>query len=260
MNLRGWLLRSLAALTPWFGAARLPAAERPAAPDLVLAIQAAAREAGRGQAGELLRLTSESIDHKTPAKDRAYFLALRAVALALLHRNAEAIQMARWAEASARAQPNNQQITDVFFFVARVYRSVGAGAEAIRLAERDVRRDASDLDALNELAWLLATVPEDALRNGAEALRLAEKVTRLAGRSDLDYVGTLAAALAEVGRFDEAAELQADVVRRLRARRGSEGKIARSEEYLAAFRARQPWREKPSQAELQRIVAVNFSE
>jgi Flp pilus assembly protein TadD len=54
------------------------------------------------------------------------------------------------------------------------------------------------------LAWILATSPEASVRNDTEAVELAERAVRLSGGSDPIYVGTLAAAYAEAGRFPDA--------------------------------------------------------
>jgi len=59
-------------------------------------------------------------------------------------------------------------------------------------------------DALNNLAWLLATSPEPKIRDGRESVRLAEKACELAGRKQARFLGTLDAAYAESGRFAEA--------------------------------------------------------
>jgi len=57
---------------------------------------------------------------------------------------------------------------------------------------------------LNNLAWLLATAADSAVRNGAEAVRLAERACELTGRKQAFNIGTLAAAYAEAGRFEDA--------------------------------------------------------
>jgi Flp pilus assembly protein TadD len=54
------------------------------------------------------------------------------------------------------------------------------------------------------LAWILATCPEASVRNGAKAVKLAEQAARLSGSPDPIFIGTLAAAYAEAGRFPEA--------------------------------------------------------
>jgi tetratricopeptide (TPR) repeat protein len=80
--------------------------------------------------------------------------------------------------------------------------SRGAAAqwrEALRLQPDDVA-------VLNRLAWLLATHPDGAVRNGAEAIGLARRAARLSGGRDPAILDTLAAAYAEAGRFPEAVE------------------------------------------------------
>jgi tetratricopeptide (TPR) repeat protein len=59
-------------------------------------------------------------------------------------------------------------------------------------------------DGLNAHSWFLATCPDDSLRDGTLALKLAEEASRLRRDGDWSCDDYLAAALAEVGRFDEA--------------------------------------------------------
>ena len=63
------------------------------------------------------------------------------------------------------------------------------------------------IPALNNLAYVLATSPDDAVRNGAEAVKLSKRVMKQ--HPDIPqpgYRATLAAALAETGDFDGAVE------------------------------------------------------
>jgi Tfp pilus assembly protein PilF len=72
-------------------------------------------------------------------------------------------------------------------------------------AYRDaLKRDPDSLEALNNLAWLLSTSTNPALRDGAEATRCAEKACELTKCGQPMFVGTLAAAYAEAGRFSDA--------------------------------------------------------
>jgi Flp pilus assembly protein TadD len=57
----------------------------------------------------------------------------------------------------------------------------------------------------NTLAWVLATWPDAAVRNGVKAVALAEKADRLTGGTNPVIIETLAAAYAEAGRYSEAA-------------------------------------------------------
>ncbi len=62
--------------------------------------------------------------------------------------------------------------------------------------------------AHNNLAWLLAACPVDALRNGQEAVEHATWACNATGWSNPSCLGTLAAACAEVGDFGEAVRWQ----------------------------------------------------
>ncbi len=62
--------------------------------------------------------------------------------------------------------------------------------------------------SMNDLAWTLATDRDDALRDGAEAVQLAEKACQKDNWKSPQYVDTLAAAYAEVERWDDAVKTQ----------------------------------------------------
>jgi Zn-dependent protease/Tfp pilus assembly protein PilF len=66
--------------------------------------------------------------------------------------------------------------------------------------------------AHNNLAWLLATCPIDTLRSGQDAVEHATYACESTGWSKLNCVGTLAAAYAEVGDFQQAVSLQQRVL------------------------------------------------
>jgi tetratricopeptide (TPR) repeat protein len=65
------------------------------------------------------------------------------------------------------------------------------------------------------LAWLLATCPDSSLRNGADALRLAERCVSATPPENPAALDVLAAALAETGDFAEAARRQREAVDRV---------------------------------------------
>ncbi len=70
---------------------------------------------------------------------------------------------------------------------------------------RQALRSKPDKTAFQRLlAWMLATCPEASLRNGAEAVGLAQRVNQFYGGRRVDALDTLAAAYAEAGRFPEA--------------------------------------------------------
>jgi len=87
---------------------------------------------------------------------------------------------------------------------------------------------------LNEMAWFFATQPDATLRNGPEAVRLAEHACALAGRTAPEMLAALAAAYAESGRFSEAIKVAEEA--RARAS-GNPDMLNLTEKLLAAFQA-----------------------
>jgi tetratricopeptide (TPR) repeat protein/mono/diheme cytochrome c family protein len=103
-----------------------------------------------------------------------------------------------------------------------------------------LRISGDDVDTLVDLAWALATASTNAQRQPDEALRFAERARKLAQAPTSVLLDVLAAALAAVGRFDEAAATaeQAVSLSRIRgATRDAEVIAARAELY----RQRQPY-------------------
>ncbi len=69
-----------------------------------------------------------------------------------------------------------------------------------------LRARPDDIALLNDTAWVLATNPNASIRNGAEAVELAERAVRLSDGQEPAVMGTLAAAYAEASRFPEAVQ------------------------------------------------------
>lgn len=122
----------------------------------------------------------------------------------------------------------------------------GRDAEAISLLERGLARQPKDAELRNALAWLLATTPSEAHRNGARAVQLASGLSSSSRQTQADYRDTLAAAYAASGRFAEAVRLQESLMSELLADRDSSFS-GRSliRQRLAGYRAGQPWRRRP---------------
>ncbi len=79
-------------------------------------------------------------------------------------------------------------------------------AQAVRYYQEAIRLKPEFEAACNNLAMLRASCPQAAFRNGSEAVQLAEAACRLSGRRNPNFLGTLAAAYAEAGRFGDAAK------------------------------------------------------
>jgi tetratricopeptide (TPR) repeat protein len=80
----------------------------------------------------------------------------------------------------------------------------GRPVEALEHYRRTLKLQPDNLEAQKNLAWLRATCPEASLRDGAEAIQLAQQANRLCDGQWPDVLDVLAAAYAEAGRFSEA--------------------------------------------------------
>lgn len=102
-----------------------------------------------------------------------------------------------------------------------------------------------DIAALNGLAWLRATCPTAAFRNGSEAVELAERAVRLSKGQSPTILDTLAAAYAEVGRFADAAKTARQAVN-LAKRQGQMSLANSMKARIRLYEAKAPYREKTS--------------
>ena len=84
---------------------------------------------------------------------------------------------------------------------------------ALTALERSVEAFPQNLALQHLLARLLAASQQASVRDGERALEVARQLVTT--RASLEHVETLAMALAELGRFDEAVARQRDVVRQL---------------------------------------------
>jgi protein O-mannosyl-transferase len=78
--------------------------------------------------------------------------------------------------------------------------------QAVQVLERARARTPDAPELLGLLAWIRATSTDARWRDGAQAVQLAERASALTHDEDADLLDTLAAAYAEAGRFDEAAQ------------------------------------------------------
>jgi protein O-mannosyl-transferase len=116
--------------------------------------------------------------------------------------------------------------------------------EALAHYHTALNSNRDDAETLNNLAWLLATCPQPSLRNGAEAIEVAQRAKRLAGGQRADLLDTLAAAYAEAGRFSEAlkaARQALDLARQQNQQELVDGLRAR----IALYEVGQPFHQPP---------------
>jgi len=90
---------------------------------------------------------------------------------------------------------------------------MGQVAEAKSQYEQALQINPADPRIQNNLAWLLAASPVASLRDGREAVELAQEANEIMGGQNPVVLHTLAAALAQAGRFPEAIHTAQDAVR-----------------------------------------------
>jgi tetratricopeptide (TPR) repeat protein len=78
--------------------------------------------------------------------------------------------------------------------------------DALAGRRESLRSRPDDVALLNEIAWTLATNPNASMRDGTEAIELAQRAVKLSDGREPAVLGTLAAAYAEAGRFAEAVQ------------------------------------------------------
>ncbi|MXW02774.1 MAG: tetratricopeptide repeat protein [Holophagales bacterium] len=125
-------------------------------------------------------------------------------------------------------------------------RRYAAARGALTSARRALANSADDPVAAAEhldtlLARLLAASPDSQIRNGREALAIAQRL--MSDRPSIEHAETVAMALAEIGEFERAAELQRQLIAEVERQGASptNGQRQRLESYLAGEPVREPW-------------------
>jgi tetratricopeptide (TPR) repeat protein len=126
--------------------------------------------------------------------------------------------------------------------LGEAYGALGRRGLAAKYFALAVDRESDNPFLLNRLGWLLATSPEDAVRNGAKAVEVSERAVRLTSRHDTISLDTLAASYAELGRFTEAAAIAGQTLA-LAQSRGQSDLLPQLQYRLDLYRAGQRFRE-----------------
>jgi tetratricopeptide (TPR) repeat protein len=136
----------------------------------------------------------------------------------------------------------NPDYAEAHLNLANALLKKGRVAEAITHLQKTLQIKPDSPEILNNLAWLLATCPDAHIRDGVQAVKYAERACELTHHGVTILVGTLAAAYAEAGRFDDAiAAVQKACA--LAAAAGEQDLLEKNQKLLALYRAHQPYHE-----------------
>ena len=149
------------------------------------------------------------------------------------------------AESEEEIAPLAEQKAEFLSRRANMLEALGRSAEALVSLREAITIDAENAGTLNNLAWLLATCPDDALRNGREAIDLARKACELTEWEEAGHIDTLAAAYAEAGDYEQAVKWQREAMAKASPEDESAeaGEDSGFEDRLQAYEAGRPHRE-----------------
>ena len=119
---------------------------------------------------------------------------------------------------------------------------MGKHADAIADYDKALKLAPDDSGMLNNLAWVLATSPDDKLRNGKRAIELAKKACELTDYKQAHILSTLAAAHAESGDFETALKWSKKAIE-LGKESEQPGIQEALDKELKSYEAKKPWRE-----------------
>jgi tetratricopeptide (TPR) repeat protein len=125
---------------------------------------------------------------------------------------------------------------------------MGRDDEAMVHFQQALQLNPRSLKIQNDLAWVLATVSPAALRDGRQAVDLAERANQIAGGEDPIILRTLAAAYAEAGRFDDAVRSAQKAMALARAA-GQSGLVEQLDGQLKLYAAKLPFHQESKRFE-----------
>ena len=128
-----------------------------------------------------------------------------------------------------------------YYFAGSFAREKNFG-EAIPHFRAALKSNPQYRQALNDLAWILATRTNATQAQILESIRFAEQACRYTSRSNASYLDTLAVALSEAGRFGEAATTASNACS-IAERSGSPAIASQLRTHLELFTTGKPYHE-----------------
>jgi tetratricopeptide (TPR) repeat protein len=134
------------------------------------------------------------------------------------------------------------QFHKLLVLVGNAHLARGEADKAAMLYREALKINVEYADAQNNLAWLLATHPDDRLWNGSEAVKLAETAVRNQGENP-SLLDTLAAAYAADGNFEAAIRTARNALEMARAQNQTL-LASKLEQRLTLYQSGRPYRSK----------------
>jgi tetratricopeptide (TPR) repeat protein len=98
----------------------------------------------------------------------------------------------------------NKDRAEVYAGIGTAYIQLGKYEAALQNLSRAIELKPDYIEALNDMAWVLATVDDVSVQDANRAISYAERACELTGYKEANLLDTLAAAYAASGRFNDA--------------------------------------------------------
>ena len=123
------------------------------------------------------------------------------------------------------------------------YIQIGKYEPALYNLTKSLDLDPNNVDALNNLAWLLTTRAEVSAEDANKAVGFAEDACKLTEYKKPEFLDTLAVTYAAVGRFDDAVNKASQAIEIAKAH-GQKDLALKIQNRLELYRTGRPYREK----------------
>ena len=133
------------------------------------------------------------------------------------------------------------QLVQGQYYLGESLMMTGRIADGLAHWRQGLQREPDNPQLLNETAWLLATTQDKSIRNGPESLAMAKRAVALTQGQRPEFLGTLAAAYAEMGNFSDAIAVEEKAADLARSQQ-KPGLAKILEDRLAQFKAGLPMR------------------
>src|SRR6266581_2612724 len=187
----------------------------------------------KGQLDEAISLLKSAVDLRpdnSPAHEN--------LAKALLQKGQVADALIHYRKL-LELQPDNIEVHNI---VGTVLVHQGQIREGVEEWQKVLEIQPDNGNALSNLGWVLATAPDDSLRDGSRAVRLAQQAVRISGGRIPILFRTLAAAYAENQQFPQAVETAQQGVE-LANKQGNLALAAELQSTIALYRENRPLRD-----------------